>query len=137
MHIAHLAMYPDLVIAVLLDITDDSRLLEGNSRDARLAVLWRSYRAWCEGCHVADRAARKLFLTSTLRGNGDKYQDVSQKVLSAAAARYLMLWLASLMKQFSQEATPTEDDLFPASISSLLSKSFLRACFGRLAHEEI
>lgn len=48
MHIAHLALYPDTMCSILLDITDDEQFICGGSRDRRLSVLWDSYRSWCE-----------------------------------------------------------------------------------------
>lgn len=53
MHIGHLALYPDAMLSILLDLTDDQTFISGNSRDARLETLWRSYKAWCEDGGIA------------------------------------------------------------------------------------
>ena len=42
---------------------------------------------------VPDRARRKLFSTKVLRPNCREYRTISQKILSASAARFLILWL--------------------------------------------
>lgn len=93
MHIVHLSCFQDLLVAVLLDWTDTDRLFQG-SRDVRLQQLWLNYRGWCEAGALKDRASRKLFLLPTLKPTG-KYAEVSQKILSATAARYMTFWLAS------------------------------------------
>ena len=111
MHVAHLALFPDILISVILNVTDTDRLVQGNSRDARLQRLWQSYRDFCENTKVTDRATRKFFLSTTLRGTGDKYMEVSQKVLSATAARYMLFWLSSLANQFATKADASETDL--------------------------
>ena len=43
MHLLHLATYPDILVAVLCDLTD------GPQREADLAELWSSYKEWCDG----------------------------------------------------------------------------------------
>lgn len=45
MHIVHLAVGPDLVCAVLLDLSDPE---PGLTREAKLTGLWGSYNDWCE-----------------------------------------------------------------------------------------
>lgn len=47
---------------------------------------------------VSDRAARKFFTAAVLRpAGGAQYTAVSQKILSATACRYLILWLSRLL----------------------------------------
>ena len=43
MHLLHLAIIPDLLIGFLLDMSDCAP-----ARDRQLALLFESYRAWCE-----------------------------------------------------------------------------------------
>ena len=43
MHLAHLAIFPDVYISVLLDLTDDYP-----KRDSKLTELYENYRLWCE-----------------------------------------------------------------------------------------
>ena len=43
MHLAHLAIFPDVFISVLLDITD-----EVPKRETKLTELYENYRDWCE-----------------------------------------------------------------------------------------
>lgn len=45
MHIVHLAVGPDLVCSVLLDLSDPE---PGLTREAKLTGLWGSYNDWCE-----------------------------------------------------------------------------------------
>lgn len=55
----------------------------------------------CRNKGVPDRAARRFFTTTILRPNGGTaYPAVSQKILSATACRYMIMWCASLVAQF-------------------------------------
>ena len=45
---------------------------------------------------VADRAQRKVFTSGVLRPNSLDYVTLSQKMLSAAGARYVLFWLSNL-----------------------------------------
>ena len=101
MHIVHLALAVDVIISCLLDWSDDQSYVLGASRDKRLGSLWDSYRGWCESQKVSDRASRKLFTTNGLKPDAGKYLDISQKVLNATAARYMVFWLSSLAKQYA------------------------------------
>ena len=48
---------------------------------------------------VPDRAAKRFFSAKILRpNNGNTYVDISQKVMSATACRYMIFWLCSLLK---------------------------------------
>lgn len=54
----------------------------------------------CRNKGVPDRAARRFFTTTILRPNGGTaYPAVSQKILSATACRYMIMWCASLVAQ--------------------------------------
>ena len=46
---------------------------------------------------VPDRASKKLFSSATLHPNSKDYLNISQKLLSATAARYSIFWLAQLL----------------------------------------
>ena len=52
---------------------------------------------------IQDRASKKLFTNETLNVGGGKYPEPSQKLVSATASRYMILWIASVMQVlFSQ-----------------------------------
>ena len=101
MHIVHLALVPDACTSMLMDWTDNQDFVFESSREKRLAKLWHNYHNWCEVAGVTDRAQRKLFTTSVLRPEGGRYVELSQKVLNATSARYIILWLANLAKQYA------------------------------------
>lgn len=104
MHITHLALAPDVITSCLLDWSDDAYYFAGTTRDRRLHVMWESYRLWCESqmYPLAERAQKKLFTTSVLKPDAGRYVELSQKVLNATAARYMLFWIASLAKQFAE-----------------------------------
>lgn len=52
---------------------------------------------------VVDRASKKLFTSATLHPTSKEYLNISQKHLSAAAARYAIFWLAQLMSYLLQQ----------------------------------
>ena len=58
---------------------------------------------------VPDRVARRYFSTSCLRAN--RYPEVSQKIMSATACRYFVLWLANVMMRIGTVAgtAPMQD----------------------------
>lgn len=101
MHIVHLALAVDVITSCLLDWSDDQTFVWGSSREKRLTSLWDSYRKWCEIQKVSDRSSRKLFTTNGLKPDVGRYLDISQKVLSATAARYMLFWLSSIAKQYA------------------------------------
>ena len=108
MHIIDLAVTPDMAIALLLDWTDTSRLIDLPSRPARLEWLSRAYREWVG--NASDRASSKLFTTEILKPGGSTFATVSQHYVSAAAARGLLIFLAKMAQQFAEEHG-TEEDL--------------------------
>ncbi len=71
---------------------------------------------------VPDRASRKFFTTVYLRpSGGSSYASVSQKILSATACRYMILWCANLMAEFDlsdDEHMFLGSDLFATFFSS-------------------
>lgn len=97
MHLLHLAIYPDVICGILCDLTDHTR-----TRDQELNRLWDNYKTWCDEQGVPDRAARKLFTSDILKPKAREYASISQKQLSATAARYFIFWLAHLMSSFMQ-----------------------------------
>ena len=49
MHIVHLAVAPDCIISILLDLADDNvNVVAGGTRDQKLRAIWQSYHDWCE-----------------------------------------------------------------------------------------
>lgn len=104
MHITHLALAPDVITSCLLDWSDDSSYFAGGSRDRRLNEMWQSYRSWCESQSypMGERAQRKLFTSSVLKPDHGQYTEISQKVLNASAARYMLFWISSIAKQFAE-----------------------------------
>ena len=101
MHLVHLDLGPDCIASCLLDWSDNNEYVTAGSRDKRLELFWDSYRQWCEDQHLGERAMRKLFTTNVLKPEGGEYTDISQKVLKAAACRYLLFWLSSVATQFA------------------------------------
>ncbi|CAE7029879.1 unnamed protein product [Symbiodinium sp. CCMP2592] len=99
MHLLYLAVVPDVLGSILCDLTDGNPA----QREAELDNLWESYRSWCEESGVVDRAARRLFSSATLHPKSRDYLQISQKILSAAAARYAIFWLSSLLKHLMQQ----------------------------------
>ena len=91
----HLACAVDFLGSMLLEVTDDSAIVQGASREKRLESVWKDYRSWAEASQVLDRASRRMFTTAVLRNN--KVVEVSQKILSATACRYMLLWAAMFM----------------------------------------
>ena len=126
MHICYLACTVDVITSCLLDWSDSASLFfNGSSREKRLTQLWENYRSWCEfqGYDLADRASRKLFSTSALKPEAGKYVEVSQKTLSATAARYMAFWVASVSKKIA-EWTGADPDMLLGEISVFLLRKF-------------
>ena len=98
MHIMYLGVVNDVVVSLFLDVTDTDAVFPGNTVNARLDELWFCYRDWCEQSNVSDRAQRKLFSRSVLFTPGH-YAEISQKVMNATAARFMVFFMASLMRQ--------------------------------------
>ncbi|CAE7324163.1 unnamed protein product [Symbiodinium pilosum] len=73
-------------------------LSDGPRRESDLNDLWISYRDWCNSQGVPDRAVRKLFASATLKPSSREYITISQKQLTASAARYFIFWLAQLSR---------------------------------------
>lgn len=96
MHITHLAIVPDAVTSTLLDWSDNQRFWGGSSREGRLQQMFNSYRNWCEGegFGLGDRAQRRLFSSKALQPETASYAEISQKILNATAARYMIFFFA-------------------------------------------
>ena len=99
MHIVHLACLVDVVTSMLLDLSDTPFPWPGTSRDSRLEHGWRGYKGFCQKWGIEDRAERKLFTNEALKAD---YATVSQKILRAAAAKYMVFWLYDLMENLLQ-----------------------------------
>ena len=104
MHMVHLAVAVDLITSMLLEITDDASIFSQASRERRLLHVWEAYREWAEQLKVGDRAGKRLFTTGVLRNN--KVVEVSQKILSATACRYMIMWAAAFMTSICQSLQP-------------------------------
>ena len=128
MHIMHLACCVDAVVSIIMDLVDETNI-EGTSRDAKLEKLWLNYKKWADdtgplqfcqffnfSCFLIfqffnflvlqqgapDRASKRFFHTSVLRPKGGaKNAEVSQKLLSATALRYMLFWINSLLAQIN------------------------------------
>ena len=49
MHIVQLAVAPDCISSVMLDLTDDGvDVVCHGARDQKLQAMWQSYHEWCE-----------------------------------------------------------------------------------------
>ncbi|CAE7654600.1 unnamed protein product [Symbiodinium microadriaticum] len=92
MHLVHLAVVPDVLCSLLLDLSDGAA-----RREDELNNLYNSYHSWCEEAGVPDRASKRLFSSATLHPGSRDYVAISQKLLSAHAARYAVFWMAQLM----------------------------------------
>ena len=95
MHVVHLSIGVDLLTGMLQEVTDDTTVFQAPSRSERLSMVWECYHAWAEEGNVQDRAGRKLFTTGVLTNS--KVVEVSQKILSGTACRYLILWSSIFM----------------------------------------
>ena len=105
MHMVHLAFAVDFLGSMLLEVSDDATIVPGASREKRLDVLWKDYRSWAEASQVGDRASRRMFTTAVLRNN--KNIEVSQKILSATACRYMLLWACTFLTTVCEQLAPT------------------------------
>ena len=95
MHVVHLAVGVDLIASMLQEVTDDKTIFPESSREKRLNMVYASYKLWANQSKVQDLAGKKLFTTGVL--SNTKVVEVSQKVLSATACRYMILWAAIFM----------------------------------------
>ncbi|CAE7220511.1 unnamed protein product [Symbiodinium sp. CCMP2592] len=105
MHMVHLAVAVDFLGSMLLEVTDDTTIMSGPSREKRLDLLWKDYRSWAEASQIGDRASRRMFTTAVLRNN--KNIEVSQKILSATACRYMLLWACTFLTTVCEQIAPT------------------------------
>ena len=117
MHVVYLAIVGDILTSVLLDVTDTRAFFNGRSRDARLEEIWSIYDDWCRRVDIPDRIGRRLFSTGFLKGS--KFLDVPQKLMSAAASRYCIYFLASLLTllfSWSEDAAADASLLWTAGV---------------------
>lgn len=98
MHIVDLAIAPDLIGSLILDITDSKTVYNGSSRDIRLTLAFTGYRDWCNANHVQDRCMARMFSRAVLLP-GLVYPHISQKTMSGTASRFVIQWLAGVMRQ--------------------------------------
>lgn len=109
MHLVHLTIAPDVIISCLLDWTDSDFYVSGSTRDKRLNELFENYRQWCEEQKLGDRCQRRMFTVQTLKPDGPSFAEVSQKVLNATAARYMVFWLAGIATHYATLHGSDED----------------------------
>ena len=126
MHIVHLAIIPDVLTSFLLDATDhgerEAKLAEyWNNYRAWAESQGCLYRVWKNFLLIAvytspfnyrtgratasrastglqDRCERKLFTSAVLKPKSENYLNISQQILSATGARYMILWLCNLVR---------------------------------------
>ena len=108
MHILHLACFGDVLTSILLDFSDNPFPWPGSSRDSRLEHGWHSYKGYCQRWGIQDRAERKLFTNEALKAD---YATVSQKIMRAAAAKYMIFWLHWLVESLLQGDPEQPEDL--------------------------
>ena len=116
MHILYLAIVADILLATLMDLTEDNTYFSGSSRESRLEEIWTIYLDWCNDAKVTDRAQKRLFSVATLRAGGGKYVDISQKLMSAAASRFMIFFLAAFMSMLLKNAVETPELLWMAAV---------------------
>ncbi|CAK8996463.1 unnamed protein product, partial [Durusdinium trenchii] len=121
MHIVHLALAPDAAASVLLDLTDTDMYFEGSSRDDRLYKIWVSYKTFCEDERIPDRAARRLFTNQILNPGRGKFPEISQKVISAMAARYLLFWMSGFLRGLVQAGFSEERLMYSSAAIGALA----------------
>ena len=80
---------------------------------------------------VPDRAQRKVFTSGVLRPTSLDYVTLSQKMLSAAAARFVLFWLANLLGSLLR-AEP--GNMFLQSLGSCYS---IFCVLGPCNHEQV
>ena len=100
MHVVHLAVAVDLVTGMLQEVSDNNTAVHGRSREERLNVVYQHYKTWANDARVEDRAGKRLFSTGILTNS--RVVEVSQKVLSAGACRYLILWASIFMRSICE-----------------------------------
>ncbi|CAE7248698.1 unnamed protein product [Symbiodinium sp. CCMP2456] len=134
MHNIDLAVIPDLAISLLLDWTDNKDYVAGQYRPTRLRALYDSYNNFIG--RELDRADPRLFSAEVLKPNSNKFINVSQHYLSAAAARGLLVWLAKVSQDFAA-ASPTRDNHWRAGVClGLLKLQQIAMEHGRVLPEE-
>lgn len=132
MHISHLALYPDALCSTLLSLTDTPEYFDGSSRDKRLQALWTLYQDWAEHCNLCDRASFKLFTAATLLPGAGKFPEPSQKILSASASRFAILWCSSLLASIVADHDDHALGLQHACVGALACMEVLMAREGRI-----
>ena len=55
---------------------------------------------------MPDRAANKLFSSATLHPTGKEYVTISQKLLNASGARYIIFWMAAILQSILETNPP-------------------------------
>ena len=126
MHLVDLAISPDLIGSLLLDITDNGKVFAGLSRDLRLSSAFECYRNWCNVNRVQDRCMSRMFSTATLKP-GLVYPHISQRTMSATASRFVIQWLAGLMRQVASH-DPCDDHKRLLSKQAFSPKALPTSC---------
>ena len=76
---------------------------------------------------MTDRCQRRLFSSGTLKAS--KFAEISQKLMSATAARYALVWLASLMRDVG--AWPGLDASYKWAATLCIALADIEAAFLR------
>ena len=80
---------------------------------------------------VPDRAARRLFSSGTLHPGSKEYCTISQKILSAHAARYSVFWMAQMLSSLMEQHPGDEFYSTPALQNLALYESWRERCKPR------
>ena len=75
MHILHLAIFPDVLISLLCDLTDDVR-----SRDAELDILWNNYKGLVRRASCARPGISQVVLIGNPQAQCERVRDDLSKV---------------------------------------------------------
>ena len=76
---------------------------------------------------VPDRAAYKLFSSGTLHPMGKEYVSISQKLLNASGARYIIFWMAAILQSVLEADPHNAFYQRLGSHSSSLQRRYLKA----------
>ena len=70
---------------------------------------------------IPDRASKKVFSSSILKPNSKEYTTISQKLMNASGARYIIFWLANVLRALAEQDPANE---FYQLLGPVLSQGF-------------
>ena len=129
MRVTDLAIAPDMIGSLLLDLTDDATVFAGQSRDVRLNAAFESYRAWCNVNDVTDRCMARMFATAILKP-GVAFPYISQRTMSGTACRFAVQWLAGVMRRVAVADPSPERKRLGQKSEPLCGKPFCTCATG-------